>query len=338
MPDSLPPAGPEAFDRAFILEPLADGAIVVSLRSGDIATLNASAAFIWEQRRLGMAPAEIAAALVHKWPQLDRDEAASHVADTLRDDLGGVLPRATTPYRYVAVVDGYDYWFDERPLFKVLDAGRRVRLLDRSEAPSGRLTSHVWTLVPKLMSLLGVPVLHGSAVAYGGFALAFTGVSGAGKTTTARLLAKVKGWQLLSEDKIVFSARREGIVVSTEGEPRLKDFIREAGRAFASGADEIDCRPLCDLTVGPSALLEILVVLHEGARRVGATDVQLRPLSQVECAREILPQMFLGTPDPQGVRAQITWFAELARGTTSALMLPPAGLRPLETALASHSW
>jgi hypothetical protein len=70
-----------------------------------------------------------------------------------------------------------------------------------------------------LLRLRGITCLHASAVSIGGYAIAFVGDAGAGKSTTAAALAR-RGYSVISDD-IVALFEREGIFCVAPAYPYL---------------------------------------------------------------------------------------------------------------------
>src|SRR6185436_4749194 len=80
--------------------------------------------------------------------------------------------------------------------------GGALRLLASPAALRFELGQYVRAMTPKLLQLRGALVVHASACALPAGVTAFSGESGAGKTTTARAMAAVGG-ELISEDLMV---------------------------------------------------------------------------------------------------------------------------------------
>jgi hypothetical protein len=101
----------------------------------------------------------------------------------------------------IAYFDGTQFWLDRKleNLWATWPAGSSFE---------HALTYLLGPVLGILLRLRGMTCLHASAVAFGGYSVAFVGSAGAGKSTTAAALAQ-QGYGVLSDD-IVALAEREG--------------------------------------------------------------------------------------------------------------------------------
>jgi len=101
--------------------------------------------------------------------------------------------------------DGTTFWLDR--------AGNRVwvRWRDGSTLEDAA-TYLLGPVLGFLLRLRGVTCLHASAVAMGKYAVAFAGVEGAGKSTTAAALAK-RGHPVISDDIVALTVRASEFLV-----------------------------------------------------------------------------------------------------------------------------
>jgi hypothetical protein len=130
----------------------------------------------------------------------------------------------------------------------------RVRYRDGTEFVLDRHGTHVWAtwletstledaasyllgpVLGLLLRLRGVTCLHASAVAVGGWAVAFLGPAGAGKSTTAAAFAG-RGYSVLADD-IAALSQQGGAFLVLPGYPRLRlwpwtvDALTAAGGKF----------------------------------------------------------------------------------------------------------
>lgn len=128
---------------------------------------------------------------------------------------------------------GFRIWAPRHGCYLVAPDGRRV-LAAPPSGPAWRWERLVLAQVLPLCAVLrGRDVLHASAVAHGGKAIAFLGASGAGKTTLAgRLVAR--GARLVTDDVLAVDVAK-GAVRAHRGAVVLR----------------IDPRELRDLSLGP---------------------------------------------------------------------------------------
>ena len=237
----------------FVLARVGRGAILLDTASGAILELNESAAFVWE-RRLDGEPAEaIIEALVSRY-SLPLESASQDVARVLNPRLEGDPPEVGD-FRYEQTPEGYTFTFRGLVIFVLDPDGQRLKL---SNDVGEMLTSLLRALAPKLLALQGELVLHASAVELNGIVIAFTGASGAGKTTTARTLTEAGG-QIVCEDQLWIARQNARVMVSAGGERaifvglrihptapdlgrgRLRQFQhdRPAGRFFTADRDRV---------------------------------------------------------------------------------------------------
>jgi len=114
--------------------------------------------------------------------------------------------------------------------------GRRLRCVPGSAAEEDWQRFLVAQVLPFAAALHGLEVLHASAVAFGGRALALTGASGAGKTSLA-LAAQRLGAALIADDVLALE-RREHELLAHPGTPVVGLAHAEAerlGRALMNG-------------------------------------------------------------------------------------------------------
>ncbi len=112
----------------------------------------------------------------------------------------------------IAYFDGTQFWLDRK----------RENLWATWPAASSLEHALTYLLGPVLgivLRLRGVTCLHASAVAFGGYSVAFVGSAGAGKSTTAAALAR-QGYGVLSDD-IVALIEREGTQYALPAYPHL---------------------------------------------------------------------------------------------------------------------
>src|SRR5204863_8634665 len=111
--------------------------------------------------------------------------------------------------------------------------GTEVKLAT-ADGPPRLLEQLLLAVVPKIAALRGGTVLHASAfLDLTDQVTAFSGESGAGKTTAARAVTD-SGARLVSEDKLVLSPTVGPVSVLIEGERRLEAWVAPAAAEVAS--------------------------------------------------------------------------------------------------------
>jgi len=158
-------------------------------------------------------------------PELARREIANmHPADvvvstgTVRTMTSGA--RTAVPYLSLDG-DAAVFTFEETGCYLVR-GGNSVIVDSRPDADPGLLRLHIFASVMGMIChQRGLLVLHASAVAHHGSAVAFTGPPGAGKSTLAAHCVAAGG-QFVADDVLVLSFTPEGDVLAHPGMPNVK--------------------------------------------------------------------------------------------------------------------
>ncbi len=119
--------------------------------------------------------------------------------------LGSILCTPTARY-YPTLNSGIPY-------ARVREEGRDLTIeICRSQLPLGTHIENLFELLalPHLLLTQGRLLLHGAYIAYEGQGLIFTGPSGIGKTTQARLWSRVCGARSVNEDRCVVALGNRG--------------------------------------------------------------------------------------------------------------------------------
>jgi hypothetical protein len=194
------------------------GGFLLDTTSGTIFSLNESAAQIWRSRLDGDEPPAIVRKVAQRYG-LALDVAARDVESALRVPTAGTPPRPPSDFLYERRDDHtYVFSFQGIAVFELDDRGTHVRLACR-DVPRP-LPYLLQAVIPKILSLRGHLVIHASAVDLGDNAVAFTGLSGAGKTTTARSLAR-HGGRILCEDKLLLRVSPGGVDTPIDAEAAM---------------------------------------------------------------------------------------------------------------------
>ncbi len=321
-----------AFGDRYAVELLPDGdGILVDLESGSYFKLNATAALICDVLSSAETIGDAIGCVAEKMrvPSAEGARLIALVGETLSE--GTTPAEAPGPLRYVSGKDGSAVFEeDHRTIFSIASGSRSVRFhasLDELEAP---LVLYLKALVPKLLSLLEVPVLHAAACRVGGSLLAFSGKSGAGKTTTVRAFERA-GASLLSEDLMVLSLTDELPSMYTAGEKFAHDWARAAApRLEKAPEEEMDFADLSDAQQGATVQLASIWFI-DAARRAG-DDLQVRRLSIGDGALALLGNGMLATSYPRHWRDLLRRSRFIAERTSLSQATMPDGLSRLEGA------
>jgi hypothetical protein len=328
------PLTPGRFRDRYALAAFADGGVVVDLETGSYSALNGTAAAMLTVLQTASSADEA----------VDRLAARFGIsAERARADLAGLTEALSREglriepidaFRYRQAEDGgYDLWHGERRTVHLTPDLRRVTLGQRRDELPLEVYEYVSDLAPKVMFLLGIPVLHGSTWQRSAGVLAMCGKSKAGKTTTARTLARHAG-RVLSEDLITLRLEDGKPCVFVEAEANIVRWSRAAAQALNAGAASVDTRGLVEAATGPTAELTSLWFLD--ARRRGERFL-ISPISKAAALTQLLSHGFLGGAGDAHWRR----FLETCRTITAAVAAHeaslPSGLDRLDAALADFA-
>ena len=325
---------PAAFRERFGLAAFADGGVVVDLTTGSYARVNATGAAM-------LASLERAATF---------DAAAEECATRLRvptavalQDMRGLVtaldrdgvrtaPVGILRYR-PSPEGGYDLWHDERRALHVDASARRLTLASPPESLPFTIFDYVSDIAPKLLFLLGIPVVHGSSVGIADGVLGMCGMSRAGKTTTARAFAK-HGSQLISEDLIVLDLESGAPRVFVDAEGHVRRWFKEGARALeVDPAAALDIAALRSAATGPTLPVHTLWFLDAGRR--GDRLVQ-KVISKTDALVELLTHAFLGADGEANWKRYLAAGQAIVAATTPCRMDLPDGLPALDEAIRSY--
>src|SRR6185437_8981667 len=175
------------FSDRYAVASFSDGkGVLVDLSTGGYFRLNPAAVFVCEalQRSETVDGAVDLVAQGMRITSADAEQLVAHVQENLSQPLPRHPP--DTAFAYAKDPDGS--WVlqeDGRTIFSIADERCQVELQASLGELKGPLVAYLQALVPKLLALLDVPVLHAAACRIGTRHVAFSGKSGAGKTTTA---------------------------------------------------------------------------------------------------------------------------------------------------------
>jgi hypothetical protein len=167
----------------------------------------------------------------------------------------------------------------------------------------------------------------------GGRLVAFAGLSGAGKTTTARAFAAA-GATLVSEDLVVLSPEdRPNVILAAEGEVHrwanllAEQLIAHPSKAVRPGA-------LGDFSDSATGSLDQILILDRAERR--GTDFQTARLSPPDALISLLPHDFLGAIEPSRWRDFFGRAVDLVASVDLRKASAPDGLDLLAAAAARY--
>ncbi len=326
---------PDEFRKRFALATFSDGGIVVNVETGGYWMLNSSGAVLLSELERSRSADEAFAAAATRLG-IPRELAARDIAALIRQANGKGIPELPIgPFRYQASPEGgYELWDAQRAVLRTDESGRRLSLLAPPASLPFRVYDYVSEMAPKLMSLQGVTVLHGSGVRRGPTSLGMCGASRAGKTTTARNLAKY-GRQLIAEDLLVFDSDVARPRICVGGEATVHAWTKEASsRLEEREGASVDASSIADAATGPKVDMGALWFLD--ARRRGERFV-LEPVPKAEALSMLVVNAFLGASDSANWRRYLAAGAAIIAVADAYEAYLPNGIEALDAAISRYT-
>jgi Coenzyme PQQ synthesis protein D (PqqD) len=326
----------ESFAERYALEVIDETGegVLVDLETGSFFHLNASAALVCQLLSERTAT-DVVERLAERLKISSSAAAAlvASVSDGLARPPGAPAPLDMFVYR---AEGGGHYALDQgdRRVFTI-DSGAGTFRAYGSFRDEPTLAEYVRALVPKLLVLLGKPILHAAACRIGSRTIAVCGRSGAGKTTTARAFERA-GAGLLSEDLLILSSGDDRPTVYVEGERAAREWCRAAARNFTRApGSALAYESLRDVGSGATIPLDALWFV-DSERRVG-DELVLEAVSKARAATLLLGNGFLATSDAPTWRRFLVRAAHIARRVPVYEATTPAGLDPLAAAVRAYA-
>jgi len=189
------------------------------------------------------------------------------------------------------------------------------------------------------LNLRGDPVLHASAVARDGRALAFIGASGMGKSTMATLLC-AHGATLITDDALRLEPSADGYRCHFgPGELRLRPGAASLAGYFAPDCANVsaDGRTTLRLATATTELPRLAAIFIPQPSRT-AEELVVERLSLVQASFHLNGfARAIGWQAEGPLRRQFEWFGELARRVPVAKLTVPWG-PPFAPELAGRIW
>jgi len=316
-------------DDRYALAETATGALLLDLVSGQIAELNQSSKAIWQLALAGQTEATIAATLC-RLHGLDPDTALAHVRHALAPPVGEVPVPPATDFSYECHAVEYRLRFRGETALIVDERGEFITWTATPEGVS--LTYLLQAIAPKLLAIRGQPVLHASAVAIGDRVVAFSGFSGAGKTSTARAFASA-GARIICEDKLLILVGEGGTSVALDGERAVAAWAAVTAETLRL-AKPATCAGLDRVTQGETMpLVEIGFI--DGRRRTPG-NYQAMALSETETAGAVFRNVFYGSDSNRDWVRYLRTAAQVGQTVKGFELTVPDGLDRLAAAAAGR--
>jgi hypothetical protein len=299
------------------------GALLLDRHSGHVMELNESAAFIWKRYISGDPPQAIADALARIF-EIDLKTATADVNRTLAiSDEAPLSP--PTDFRYEPTTSGYLFLFRGCPTFQIDRFGSEVALSDESTINSDELSSVLHALSPKVLALRGHIVLHAASVEIAGRILAFAGLSGAGKSTSAQAMAQA-GALLVSEDQLPISLVDARAMVPLEGERIIQSWISKASEDLRVKG-RASCTDLDAVARGEQLPLAEIGFLQRERRTTD--DYVFSELDALGTASSVFRHVFYGADSRDAWDEALKIASALGASVAGAELSFPAGLEKL---------
>jgi hypothetical protein len=303
--------------------------LLLDVETGVFYRLNDSALYIANCFSAGHSVSQAAGQVAQRY-RLDPAQAFEAVAAFLRQLQNPPSQPTSNPIQFSQRAGTYCLQWQGRDILEIDALGHQVRRLEH--APSHGSDAELLWAMPHLLTLKKQTVLHASAVRTGTEVIAFSGGSGVGKTTLARLLQH-QGFPLVSEDLVVVAAVESTPHVFLEGEERLRRWAFEQGAIF-SEQGFVDTGGISEALGGPALRLRKLVFVRSDRHAQAAFAVEtLQPLDALV---HLLENSFAELGQPAVWRQILATSEALAASVAFDRVQVPQGLPALEAALASY--
>lgn len=318
-------------EERYVLIDVPPGGLLLDRQSGLMLELNAAATRAWAMYLAGD-PHEVIVSRFAAHFRIPEETARADVTRTLRELPPTDEPAPPSEFRYQRSDGNYVFSRNGEALFVVDERGEQISSPIAGRLAPAAVRALLFGLSPKLLSLRGHTVLHASAVAIDGRGIAFSGHSGAGKTTTAHALVHA-GAALICEDKLVLHRNAAGLEVFAATEMALQSWAEAATVELIAGKG-VSCAALDAIPAGPSARLHEIGLVSAG-RRETSRQIKAVPLSALQAAGAIFNNSFHGSDAPEHWVRQLRTAAVIAQNCESYELSMPNGLDPLASATAS---
>jgi hypothetical protein len=268
-------------DRARLREHFAvaafpDGGLLLHLFSGDFFELDRVRAAVWRAIVQATATEEVVDVIASALA-IPRATAFDIVERTVAQGLAlenrppDGIPRFEDDTRVLSLRDraGVLLTFDRQALRLHLGPG----LILQMQAGRNGLEEALRVFVPKILGSWYPLALHASAVQMGTRTLLFSGDSGAGKTTTARLLVEeMEATRLIAEDMVLLSDLEDEASIVVGAEAAVHAWMADATQTLSALQDQsVDVEQLLLSLRAQSGRLPLRkIVFLDSARRTGA--------------------------------------------------------------------
>lgn len=310
------------------LERFDGGGVALHLKTGACFRLNEVAVEICEKLSRGLsiekAALEIAGAF-----DVSLDKARADII-AIKSALESAKPlkKIEDPLSYEAKPDEHLVLVQGSPALRVDPKNKTLELMGRASPDTIR--DAIDGVLPKLLALRNIVTLHASAVEIGGVVRAFSGASGAGKTTTAHAFAAISA-KLIAEDVLALRIENGEPLAVLSAERGLRQWGLEAERILDKNPQaRIDFTSLDELIQGEALPLASIYFLDANRRK--GRSIELLPLAPPDLMVSLLSNVFLASTEPEEWQLSAKMLARVARASEGALATMPRGVDALRAA------
>jgi len=300
--------------------------------TGSLSHLNHTAAEIWSGAIADIAHQDIAKHLTARYG-VSMEQALRDVTAALAPLPPVHPPRLETELLYTQSEGGYLLSFNGTNVLAYDAEAKEVRLLEGGV--SAEYGIYLRAIAPKIVARSGICALHAAAVAGPEReVLAFVGLSGVGKTTTAKTFAST-GLAMICEDKLVWRSGPSDSEVVVNGEATINRWIKATESQWVK--DRSSPRETASLKAEPmDATLPIRRIFLLQGTRAAEESIELVSLPPSVAARELLQHGFYGSSLDEDWEAQLKAVSQLSRSARVYQATMPEGLPALSTAVRHY--
>lgn len=295
--DVMTPGVLSAFRDRYVLAAYPTGGVILDLQSGNYFRLNVVAQHICSALLSDTDPISRVGSEL-KVPRESAAAAVNEVVRTLAASSVRGVPQGS--YHFHESDNGYVLQHEDRDVLLMDPELREIGLGTGFGGSEAQLELYLRSVAPKVLFQRGVTVLHASACIAAGKLVAFAGLSGAGKTTTAHAF-RIAGAALVSEDLLVLDPNAPSPAAYLTSEASIREWARSLARTLTIEPQrKAPSTEVSGSLTGPSAPLSLIICLDPERRR--GTDFEAESISEADALIEVMSHDFLGAREAHAWR------------------------------------
>lgn len=316
----------------FAAATFADGGLLLHLPSGEFFQLEKMPAAVWSVVNRGASGETIVA---------ETAEVLGMSTEGARAVLESVLAQARSLQDRRPMIPPA-FW-DDGQILSLREGSRTLMSLNKRtlaltvadhlrDRSDDELTAALRVFVPKVFAQWFPLAMHASAVSIGDRNIIFCGESGAGKTTTARILSEeLAGSQVFSEDVVVLGDDGGVLMMIDRAEVIVRTWMNDAATALIERREpSCDALPLRVALEGETTRRPIHKAIFLRADRRRGAVWSLERLSPAVAAGRLFLHSFFPSPETNALRDHLRACHRLAAQIEAAdAVAVPAGLPAL---------